>query len=1094
MNFRIAVIVLIFPLMLIEPAFSQELLQIGKSIDREIKGGEKHSYQIALTSTQYVYVVIEQRGIDVVANLFKGDGKPISEFNSELRLQGKEKIELVAESTDTFRLDIEPKYKLSPAGHYEIRLEELRTATSDEQLLQQARELYAESIRLRRSGKFHEAIQSGTHALEIRQETPESDQADIAQSLNHLANLNFEVGEYINAETFYAKALTIREQSLGPNHPSTASTLNDLAVLYFRRGDFEKAEPCFRRSLAIRESQLGSDHPDVGRTVFNFANFNMERGNFTEAEKQYLRALVIIEKTMGPESTGISQILNGLAILYSDLGDNAKAEPMYRRAYEIYEKAVGPQHPETIITLGNLAILYQEMGDSDKAEPLLHRVLASNEKTLGVEHPYVANVLSDLGRLYLNKKDFIQAEANFRRCLDIRRKVLEKDHPSIAQALYSLADLYYEKGDFSQSESLYQEALTMLEKTVISHPNITYPLIGLAKIQEDLGNFSEAERLYQRALNLYDATMGANHPLKVKALDNLAALYMAKGDVNQAVATQSKANQIAEHNLSLNLARGSEREKLLYLYSLADVIDRTVSLQIQVAPNDPKASELAFLTVLQRKGRVLDSMFESFSTLRTRISDEDQRVVEQLKDTTSQLAKLVLNGPGENPIDQHEKRVKSYEEQRERLEAELSRLSAGYYQQSQPLTFSTIQSAIPDDGALIEFAIYRPFDPKAKADKAYSDSRYIAYVIHHEGDIQWKDLGDTKSIDLAVDHLRKALRDPAQKDVQKRAHFVHQKILEPIRSFTNGATHLLISADGELNLIPFEALVDDQGKYLVEQFSFSYLMSGRDLQRMQVARKSDTAPIVVANPFFGEPKTESTKTIAKSNRRSVTTATDLSDVYFAPLGGTAQEAKTIQSVFPEITMMTGSDATESSLKKINAPLILHIATHGFFLTDQSFPTVRNTRTLNANVNIKNPLLRSGLALAGANVHNTETDDGILTALEASGLDLWGTRLVTLSACDTGVGEVKNGEGVYGLRRAFVLAGTESLIMSLWPVSDYVTRELMSNYYKGLKQGLGRGEALRQVQLEMLKRKGRQHPFYWASFIQSGDWANLEGKR
>jgi CHAT domain-containing protein len=140
------------------------------------------------------------------------------------------------------------------------------------------------------------------------------------------------------------------------------------------------------------------------------------------------------------------------------------------------------------------------------------------------------------------------------------------------------------------------------------------------------------------------------------------------------------------------------------------------------------------------------------------------------------------------------------------------------------------------------------------------------------------------------------------------------------------------------------------------------------------------------------------------------------------------------------------------------------------------------------------LLRSGLALAGANLDKNGIEDGILTALEASNLNLWGTKLVTLSACDTGVGEVKNGEGVYGLRRAFVIAGAETVVMSLWPVSDYVTRELMTSYYRGLKAGLGRGDALRQAQLAMLNRKGREHPFYWASFIQVGEWANLEGKR
>jgi len=153
-----------------------------------------------------------------------------------------------------------------------------------------------------------------------------------------------------------------------------------------------------------------------------------------------------------------------------------------------------------------------------------------------------------------------------------------------------------------------------------------------------------------------------------------------------------------------------------------------------------------------------------------------------------------------------------------------------------------------------------------------------------------------------------------------------------------------------------------------------------------------------------------------------------------------------------------------------------------------------TRGIRANSKIANPLLRSGLALAGANLSDDSNDDGILTALEASGLNLWGTKLVVLSACDTGVGEVRNGEGVYGLRRAFVLAGAETLVMSLWPASDYSTRTLMTNYYRNLKQGMGRGAALRQVQLDMLKRDPKLHPFYWANFIESGEWANLEGKR
>jgi CHAT domain-containing protein len=250
--------------------------------------------------------------------------------------------------------------------------------------------------------------------------------------------------------------------------------------------------------------------------------------------------------------------------------------------------------------------------------------------------------------------------------------------------------------------------------------------------------------------------------------------------------------------------------------------------------------------------------------------------------------------------------------------------------------------------------------------------------------------------------------------------------------------------------------------------------------------------LVIADPSFGEPAA----TPARATRQTAPAATDLSTVYFSPLRGTTEEARAIQSLFPEATVLTGARATKAALAQAEAPRILHIASHGFFLTDPSAAadaTVAGTRAISASARVENPLLRSGLALAGANVNKSTTDGGILTALEAANLNLWGTQLVTLSACDTGMGEVRNGEGVYGLRRAFFLAGAETLVMSLWPVSDYVTREMMTAYYTGLKRGLGRGEALRAAQRAMRARPDRQHPFYWASFIQAGDWRPLDAE-
>jgi CHAT domain-containing protein len=335
--------------------------------------------------------------------------------------------------------------------------------------------------------------------------------------------------------------------------------------------------------------------------------------------------------------------------------------------------------------------------------------------------------------------------------------------------------------------------------------------------------------------------------------------------------------------------------------------------------------------------------------------------------------------------------------------------------------------------------------------------------------------------------------------------------MQPIRPLLGDAIHLLISPDGAINLIPVEALVDEHSRYLVERYSFTYLTSGRDLLRLETARARGSAPVVLANPSFGEPasslatrggaaKPPGNRVNGRSTHRrlqSTITASDLSDIYFAPVAGTALEAEAITSFFPDARLLTRSQATESSLKQLVAPRILHIATHGFFLGERRGEPGAGrdpTRAISAAAKIENPLLRSGLALAGANQRRSGEEDGILTALEASGLDLWGTRLVTLSACDTGIGEVKTGEGVYGLRRAFVLAGTESMVMSLWPVSDSVTRELMIAYYRKIKEGVGRGKALRRTQLEMLQTRNRRHPFYWASFIQFGEWANLEGKR
>jgi CHAT domain-containing protein len=337
--------------------------------------------------------------------------------------------------------------------------------------------------------------------------------------------------------------------------------------------------------------------------------------------------------------------------------------------------------------------------------------------------------------------------------------------------------------------------------------------------------------------------------------------------------------------------------------------------------------------------------------------------------------------------------------------------------------------------------------------------------------------------------------------------------MQPLRPLLRPARRVLVSPDGALNLVPFAALRDPAGHYLVRHYTFSYLTSGRDLLRLQTRPASSTSKrsaMVVANPDFGATTSASAATGERllvyrpgtqtiSNKGSL-----LAEAYFPPLPGSADEAEALKTLLPDSMVYLNEQATEATLKQANSPRILHIATHGFFLADEvAAEETRGLRPVGLEApgipRATNPMLRSGLALAGANRLQSGEDDGVLTALEAAALDLWDTQLVALSACDTGVGEVKNGEGVYGLRRALVLAGSETQVMSLWPVSDRATRDLMIEYYRRLQQNEGRADALQQVQLRMLNRKdasGRDysHPYYWASFIQSGEWANLAGKR
>ncbi len=895
-----------------------------------------------------------------------------------------------------------------------------------------------------------------------------------------------------------------------------ARRLNQQSLRLYEAGRYDEAIPLEERMLAIFQNVRGAEHPDVAAALNNLAESYATIGDYHHAERLFKQAMAIWEKVLRPDHPDLSPTLNNFASLYSEMGDYARAEPLYERALAIDEKANGKVHPQVAFDANNLAALYAEKGDYAHAKPLLLRALAIREKLLPAEDPLIAATLHNLAHLYRYEGDDAQAEPLFRRALELREKALGTEHPLVANTLDSLAALYDAKGNHVQAEPLFLRALAIREKTLgAEHPSVGMSLNNLAQLHQAKGDYAVAASFYERSLVILEKTLGPDHLLVASGLANSAALAEARGNYELAVQFLGKALEIRERSLTLILETGSEDQKQLYLNKFTVETDGCISLHLNSVPNSPEAAQLAVTTILRRKGRALDAMTDQISSLRRRAAPQDQILLDRFAASRSDLATLQISGGGKMSLVARRNKIAEREAEGERLEAEIGKRSAEFRAKTQAITLAALRQALPPDVALVEIYAYHPFNTKARMrSEKYGAAQYVAYVVRRDDAVpQWAVLGDASKIDGEVKLLRSALADPNRSGVQNLARALDELVMRPIRELLGQNRRLFLSPDGALNLIPFGALIDENNHYLVENYSLTYLTSGRDLLRLQVQSESNAVAVAVANPLYNLVFPKGAKPLTDpsvaGNRRSI----DFTIQDYQPLSGTSEEASIIDRLWPGSQLLIEEKATESALKQIQRPRLLHIATHGFFLPDQPTPSSNTTSAIQS----ESPMLRSGLVLAGVKQGQSGPgQDGVLTALELAGLDLWGTKLVVLSACDTGLGEVRNGAGVYGLRRALVLAGSETQVMSLWKVSDAGTRDLMMAFYGRLKKGEGRTEALRQVQLAMLRGeltpttsvqsgqretrdtsgnapKDYRHPYYWAAFIQSGDWRSMDGK-
>ncbi len=857
--------------------------------------------------------------------------------------------------------------------------------------------------------------------------------------------------DYTGAEKWYLDAKTIREKALGKEHPDYATSLNSLAVLYRSIGQYEEAEPLFLESKAIREKVLGRGHPDYATSLNSLAILYHERAQYEKAEMLYLESKAIREKALGKEHPDYASSLNNLANLYQAMSQYEKAEPLYLESKAIQEKAWGKEHPNYAESLNGLAIHYWKTGQYEKAEPLYLECIAIQEKALGREHPNYAKYLDDLAVLYKNMGQYKKAEPLYLESQVILEKVWGREHPSYAASLNSLAGLYQISGQYEKAEQLCLESKDIAEKV-----------------------------------------RGKKHPMYATYLQNLASLYQVMGQNEKAAPLFLELSTVNRHLIEQALHHLSESELNDYMDKFSDSQSQTLSFT-QVA-GSKKMTPVCYDNSLFYKGFLLQS---TGRIKQLALSDEGTTEKFNLlkgyqRRLATQYAQLI--------VERDSALIAELEAKANDLEKDLARTVAGWGQANKQVTWQEVQAALKPNEAAVELVSYW-FSQKEQTDSMM----YAALVLLPSADApQFIPLFEEKQLTplLQTNGKPQPIFYNELYATDKKGSQLYDLVWKPIAAALPEGTTAYCSPSGLLHRLNLGAIPTPDGKTLAEKHRLTTLGSTRQLVVPPVLATNQNATAQLyggiqydATPIVGV--NTNTKTDDMASRRSL----DFTQADSTLRGETwnylrwtelevsaAAEIMKGKGITP--VLKKGAEATEESFKTIGisgpSPRVLHVATHGFF-----FPDPKEGKSGGEEKVFKvsdNPMIRSGLVLAGGNQAwktgkplRPDLEDGILTAYEISQMNLSNTELVVLSACETGLGDLVGNEGVYGLQRAFKIAGARYLIMSLWQVPDFQTQVFMTTFYKHwLTDGMEVPEAFRTTQSEMQTKYG--DAFKWAGFV------------
>ena len=937
-------------------------------------------------------------------------------------------------------------------------------------------------------------------ALQIQKKLAPGGSVEEAGILEKIGDLELALTDLAAAHEHLAEAVAVVER-VAPDSATLVWCIQDLGLVEKGEGNLSDARDHLQRVLALEEDR----HEFLGSFFMNLGAVAADQYDFSAARDYLERALAAFTKTL-PNSTGV------------------------------------------LITLENLSSVFEKQGDLAAALDYGRRALASAEKKYkDKESGIVAADLIQVGNILREQGNFSAAAEHYHRALDMYEK-LTPGSLNVADSLRNLAELERARKNPSLAMEYDLRALQVGQKSCPNSWCMAGILNDLGEMAYEQGDLNNSEKYLRQAAYMREKGLGPTHPDLARTLNDLALTEAALGRRSDALAMALRAESIGAAHLRVSVRTLSERQALAYETIRASGLDLALTLTTDRA-NTPSARSEVFDSVVRSRALVFDELAARHRSAYGSGDTEVAQLASQLSSARARLATLVFRGARDMKPEAYRNLLEEASRGKEKAERMMAEKSAAFRQEQArtQLGLKEIAAALPPGSALLAFIRYAKRDlPKSGVNKVASEQvpSYAAFVLRAgKQEPDFVPLGAAREIESLLTAWRSdiALQTEAvnisartSEDAYRRTGAsLRRKIWDPLVPRLGDAREVFVVPDAALHLLSLASLPVGNSQYLVETKPLiHYLSTERDL--VPAPSRRGEGILVVGNPAFDQVGTLETASNQQSARTGTTSGTPkallrgtrsacgtFQTLHFPALPGSQQEAENISALWKQaagegsqtlrgasvqessnLLQMTGANASpEAFVQLAPGKRVLHLATHGFFLEGSCQSAVQlgldshkqDESFLPATT--ENPLLLSGLAFAGANRRGSakaNETDGILTAEEIAGINLEGVDWAVLSACDTGVGEIKVGEGVFGLRRAFQVAGAKTVIMSLWPVEDETTRQWMGTMYREhFLNGKDTGESVRAASLQILRQRRAKnqstHPFYWGAFIAVGDW-------